>query len=75
MIQHRSLTIAALSALLAASVVACENKGPVEQLGEEVDEAVDTMKAGGEESTANKLDDAADDIRAGAENAAEEVKK
>lgn len=48
-----------LTALLA---VGCEKKGPVEQMGEEVDEAVDTMKRG-EESTASKLDDAVDEIR------------
>jgi len=48
-----------LTALLATG---CEKKGPVEQMGEEVDEAVDTMKSG-EESAATKLDDAVDEIR------------
>ena len=48
-----------LTALLA---VGCEKKGPVEQVGEEVDEALDTMKSG-EESTATKLDDAVDELR------------
>jgi hypothetical protein len=48
-----------LTALLA---VGCEKKGPVEQVGEEVDEALDTMKHG-EESTATKLDDAVDELR------------
>lgn len=48
-----------LTALLA---VGCEKKGPVEQAGEEVDEALDTMKRG-EESTATKLDDAVDELR------------
>ena len=48
-----------LTALLA---VGCEKKGPVEQVGEEVDEALDTMKRG-EESTATKLDDAVDELR------------
>jgi len=67
------------SALLAASLslglAACEKKGPVEQAGEEVDEAVDTIKNGGEESTANKVDDAVDEAREGAEEAADELKK
>jgi hypothetical protein len=35
----------------------------VERAGEEVDEAVDTIKNGGEESTANKVDDALDEAR------------
>ncbi len=48
-----------LTALLA---VGCEKKGPVEQVGEEVDEALDTMKRG-EESTASKLDDAVDELK------------
>lgn len=53
---------------------ACEKKGPVEQAGEEVDEAVDTLKNGGKESTSTKLDDAADDLRKGTQNAADELK-
>jgi predicted small lipoprotein YifL len=70
----RKMTLAALAATLAIGVAACEKKGPVEQVGEEVDEAVDTIKNGGEESTATKVDDAVDEAREGAENAAEEVK-
>jgi hypothetical protein len=70
----RKMTLAALVAALALGAAACEKKGPVEQVGEEVDEAVDTVKNGGEESTANKVDDAVDEAREGAENAAEEVK-
>lgn len=64
----------ALSALLGLSLTACEQKGPVEQAGEEVDEAVDTLKNGGKESTANKLDDAADELREGVNDATDEVK-
>ena len=48
-----------LTALLG---VGCEKKGPIEQAGEEVDEALDTMKQG-EESTAAKLDDAVDELK------------
>jgi predicted small lipoprotein YifL len=54
---------AALAATAALGLAACEKKGPLEQAGEEVDEAVDTVKSGGEESTANKIDDAADEAR------------
>ncbi len=61
------------AALLAIGVTACKEKGPVEQLGEEVDEAVDTVKHG-EESMATKADDAVDEMRKGAKEAADEVK-
>jgi hypothetical protein len=71
----QKLTIAALAATFALGLTACDNKGPVEQVGEEVDEAVDTVKNGGEESTANKVDDAVDEAREGAKDAAEEIKK
>ena len=53
----------ALAATAALGVAACEKQGPVERAGEEVDEAVDTIKHGGEESTANKVDDALDEAR------------
>ena len=69
------ISIAAFIAALTLGVAACDNKGPAEQVGEEVDEAVDTIKNGGQESAANKADDAVDDIREGAKDAAEEVKK
>lgn len=63
------------TAALALGMAACEKKGPLEQAGEEVDEAVDTIKNGGEESTATKVDDAVDEAREGAEDAADELKK
>jgi predicted small lipoprotein YifL len=71
----RNITLAALVAALSLGMAACEKKGPVEQVGEEVDEAVDTIKNGGEESTANKVDDAVDEAREGAQDAADEIKK
>ncbi|HEY5810350.1 MAG TPA: hypothetical protein VIT67_20420 [Povalibacter sp.] len=71
----KSVMLAALACTMTLGMVACEKKGPIEQAGEEVDEAVDTMKNGGKESTANKLDDAADDVREGASDAADELKK
>jgi hypothetical protein len=54
---------AALAATAAIGLAACEKEGPIERAGEEVDEAVDTIKNGGEESTANKVDDALDEAR------------
>ena len=54
---------AALAATAVIGLAACEKKGPLEQAGEEVDEAVDTIKNGGDESTANKVDDTLDEAR------------
>jgi predicted small lipoprotein YifL len=53
---------AALAATVAMGLAACEKQGPLERAGEEVDEAVDTVK-NGEESTASKVDDAIDEAR------------
>jgi predicted small lipoprotein YifL len=66
-----------VAAALASSLglAACEKKGPVEQAGEEVEEAIDTLKNGGEESTATQIDDALDETREAAEDAADELKK
>jgi predicted small lipoprotein YifL len=58
----RTLWLAPLACAMSLGLAACENKGPLEQAGEEIDEAVDTMKHG-EESTSNKLDDAVDELR------------
>jgi predicted small lipoprotein YifL len=68
-------SLIALVCALSVGLAACEKKGPLEQTGEEIDEAVDTMKNGGKESTANKMDDAVDEARDGAADAAEELKK
>jgi predicted small lipoprotein YifL len=65
----------ALICAIALSLGACEKKGPVEQLGEEIDEAVDTAKHGGEESAATKADDAMDEVREGVEETTDELKK
>jgi predicted small lipoprotein YifL len=76
-LKSRALKGALIALVCAMSVglAACEKKGPLEQAGEEIDEAVDTVKNGGEESTANKVDDAVDDIREGSSDAAKELKK
>lgn len=69
MIVRLSWTV--LAAAVALSLAACEKQGPLERAGEEVDEAVDTVKNGGEESTATKVDDAIDNAREEAEEARE----
>ncbi|MDY6946627.1 MAG: hypothetical protein SXG53_12975 [Pseudomonadota bacterium] len=73
-VNAKLLWSAMLAAALSMGVAACDKKGPVEQAGEEVDEAVDTIKHGGEESTSSKVDDAIDEAREGAEDAADEMK-
>lgn len=62
-----------LSAALFAGLAGCEREGTMERAGEEVDEAVDTIK-NGEESTGNKVDDAVDEMRDGVNDAADEVR-
>jgi predicted small lipoprotein YifL len=74
-VNTKILWSAMLAATLSLGMAACDKKGPVEQAGEEVDEAIDTIKNGGEESTSNKVDDAVDEAREGAEDAADELKK
>lgn len=64
----RILILTASICLLAA----CEKPGPAEQLGEEIDEAVEDARAGGEKLE-NKMDDAADEVREGVDEVAEEV--
>lgn len=48
----------------------CEKQGPLERVGEEIDEAVQDVKAGGE-TTGNKIDDAIDEVA----DAADDVRK
>lgn len=62
-----------LSAALLAGLAGCEREGPLERAGEEIDEAVDTVRDG-EESTSNKADDAVDEMRDGVNDAADEVR-
>jgi hypothetical protein len=52
--------------------VACEREGPLERAGEEIDEAFQDAKNGGE-TVANKVDDAVDDVRKGVNDATDEL--
>jgi hypothetical protein len=58
---------------VAFGLAGCEKEGTLERAGEEVDEAVDTMRDG-EESTSNQVDDAVDEVREGARETAEEAR-
>jgi hypothetical protein len=49
-------------------LLACEKQGPLERAGEEVDEAIEDIKAGGE-TTGNKIDDAIDEVQKDIEDA------
>ena len=53
---------------------ACENQGPAERVGEEVDEAIEDVRNGGE-TVGNRIDDAADDVRDGVDEAREELER
>ncbi len=58
--RHRAYVLL-VTAVIGLGLSACEKKGPLEKAGEEVDEAVDTLKNGGKEPVAAKIDDAVDD--------------
>jgi hypothetical protein len=51
---------------------ACDNSGPLERAGEEVDEAVQDLRNGGE-TPGNRADDAVDDVRDGINDARREL--
>ena len=53
---------------------ACERPGPLERAGEEIDEAVEDVKNGGE-TLGNKVDDAIDDVNDSVRDAADELAK
>ena len=57
---------------MAFILLACEKPGALEQAGEEIDEAIEDIAAGGE-TTGNKIDDAMDEARKKAEEVVEEV--
>lgn len=61
--------IALVAVLMGLGLAACEKKGPLEQMGEEVDEAVSTIKNDGKEPVSAKLDDAVDEARKDIEKA------
>ena len=70
----RKTALAALIVSTALGLMACEKQGPPERVGEEVDEAVNTIKNGGHETAGDKLDDAGDKIRDAAQDVGDAVK-
>ena len=54
---------AIILAVFALGIGACERKGPIEKAGEKVDHIVDTVKNGGEETTADKVQNLGDQVR------------
>jgi hypothetical protein len=55
------------------ALAACvDDEGPLERLGEEIDEAAEDIQVQGE-TPANELDDAVDELRQAAEDAADEA--
>lgn len=67
----KTLKFAAI-AILPLALWACEEQGPLERVGEEVDEAVEDIRNGGE-TLPNRVDDAIDDVRDGVNDAREEL--
>jgi len=64
-------------AILFASLfmlLGCEDQGPMERAGEELDEAAEDIRAGGE-TLPNRLDDAADQVREAGEDVADELQR
>jgi hypothetical protein len=64
---------AIILAVLALTIGACEKKGAVEKAGEKVDHVVDTVKNGGEETTADKVQNSMDKVRDKAADATDKV--
>jgi hypothetical protein len=61
-----------LGMLVLLPLWACEREGPLERAGEEVDEAVEDIRNGGE-TPGNRADDAVDDVREGVNDARREL--
>jgi hypothetical protein len=58
--------------LLMLPLWACEQEGPLERAGEEVDEGIEDIQRPGQ-TPGNRVDDAVDDLREGARDAGEEL--
>lgn len=70
----KALWPAAFAVALSLGLAACEQEGTLERAGEEVDEAVDTVREG-EESTSTQIDDAVDEAREGVNETTDEVQE
>lgn len=65
-------SFAPFAGFMLVGLVGCENQGPLERAGEEIDEAVEDVRAGGE-TTGNKIDDAIDEVADAAEDVREDL--
>jgi hypothetical protein len=59
-----------LGLLLSLPLLACSKQGPLESIGEQIDDAVEDVRAAGE-TTVDKIDDAIDDVRKDIDDAIE----
>src|SRR5262245_40953806 len=74
--ETRFMRNAFLAAMLGSALLlsgGCEKKGPFEEAGEKVDNAMEQMKDSGEEAS-DAMKDAMKDVEKGAEEAAQDVK-
>jgi hypothetical protein len=55
-------------------LAACDDPGPLEQAGEEVDEAIEDARNSGE-TLDNRVDDAADELREAARDSEDELNR
>ena len=60
--------------LLLLPLWACDREGPLERAGEEIDEAAENIRNGGE-TPGNRADDAVDDVREGVNDARDEIRE
>ena len=65
---------AALAGSLVLGLAGCDNKGPAEEAGEKLDNAVESVKEAGE-TAADKVTDAAQDAKEEVKEAASDVKE
>lgn len=69
----RKLLLIAMTSLTMAVATGCEEDGPMEELGESMDSAVEDVRDTGSEM-GNEMEHAVDEMREGVEDACEELK-
>jgi hypothetical protein len=73
-LENTMMKLTAVLLLSLFALIACEEQGPFERAGEELDEASKDIRTEGQ-TLGNRLDDAADDVRDNVEDAADELDK